>query len=485
LVPSDSLLKNMTHGGLWIFSLRITNRILGFVRTLILARLLAPSDFGLIGIAMLVMAALEMATETGFQTALIQKKGNISSYLDTAWTVSALRGIILFIALFFLSPVLARFFNAPQASLIIRVVALSTLLTSFGNICILYFQKELEFKKLFYYETTANFVDIIVSVSLAVLLKNVWALVWGGLAGHFVRFFLSYYIYPYKPRVKIGKREFRELFVFGRWMLGSSIVIFLVTQGDSIFVGRLLGITALGFYQMAFALSHMPTLELSNVISQVTFPAYSKLQDDLPRLKQMYKNAIQLNSFIITPIAIGICYFAADFTHIFLGDHWSPMVTTMQVFAIAGLMRSIAATSGSVLLAVNRPDLSTKLQVLRLLILILTIYPLIDHMGISGAAFSILMSILISSAGFVYATSFVTQTTSASILKILLLPLISSMMMIFFLLVFRMIIGVTGLGPFILHVLSGVILYLLSTHLLDMYFHYGIFRLIKDIISKI
>ena len=123
----EPLSKRVVRGGIWVFALRITNRGLGFIRTIILARLLAPHDFGLLGIAMLSIATLDTFSQTGFQAALVQKKENIESYLDTAWTVSAIRGVILFVLLFSSSPIVARFYNSPQATLIIRVIAVIVL----------------------------------------------------------------------------------------------------------------------------------------------------------------------------------------------------------------------------------------------------------------------------------------------------------------------------------------------------------------------
>ena len=247
----EPLSKRVVRGGIWVFAIRITNRGLGFIRTIILARLLAPHDFGLLGIAMLAIATLETFSQTGFQAALIQKKENVESYLDTAWTVSAIRGIVLFLILFLSAPVIAKFFNSPQATLIIRVIAVSTLLSGFRNIGILFFQKELEFNKQFIYELSAILVDITVAISLAIILRNVWALVWGGLAANFVRLFMSYMLHPYHRRIRFEKEKFQDLFGFGRWVLGSSILVFLITQGDDIFLGKTLGITALGLYQMA------------------------------------------------------------------------------------------------------------------------------------------------------------------------------------------------------------------------------------------
>lgn len=322
---------------MWVFGLRGINRVLGLIRTIILARLLAPSDFGLLGIAMLAIATLETFSQTGFNAALIQKKDNVESYLDTAWTVSAIRGVILFIILFFSAPLMASFFNTPQAALVIRVIALSTLLSGLRNIGILFFQKELEFNKQFIYELSATLVDLTVAVVLAFILRNVWALVWGGLAANFVRLFVSYVFHPYRPHIRLNKNEFQDLFSFGKWVFGSSILIFLVTQGDDIFVGKMLGATALGLYQMAYLISNLPATEITHVISQVTFPAYSKMQGDIPRLKAAYLDVLQLTAFISLPVAGGIFILAPEFTLIFLGEKWMPMVPTIQILVLAGL----------------------------------------------------------------------------------------------------------------------------------------------------
>ena len=256
------------------------------MRTIILARLLAPEAFGLLGIALVSIATLETFSQTGFRAALIQKKESVESYLDTAWTVSAVRGTILFLILFSAAPAVAKFFKSPEASLVIRVLSISLLLSGFSNVGIIFFQKELEFHKQFFYEITATLVDLSVTISLAFTWRNVWALVWGGLAASSVRLLMSYLIHPYRPRIKFGRAEYRDLFGFGKWIAGSTILVFLITQGDDILVGKMLGVTALGLYQMAYALSNLPATEISHVIAQVTFPTFSKLQENMQKLKE-------------------------------------------------------------------------------------------------------------------------------------------------------------------------------------------------------
>ena len=199
-----SLSQRTVRGGLWVFSLRIVRQLFGVTRLIILARFLYPDDFGLMGIALLTMSTLETFSQTGFQAALIQKKEDIKTYLDAAWTILVLRGLILFSILYLIAPYAATFFDAPEAKLIIRVIGISVLFQALTNIGVIYFQKELEFNKEFIYQFAGTLADFIVAISAVIILKNVWALVFGLLAGNAVKCFVSHLIHPYNPRLKFN-----------------------------------------------------------------------------------------------------------------------------------------------------------------------------------------------------------------------------------------------------------------------------------------
>lgn len=476
----ESLSKKVVRGGIWVFGLRIINRGLGFVRTIILARLLVPEDFGLFGIAMLAIATLETFSQTGFQTALIQKNENVELYLDTAWTVSAVRSVLLFLILFFSAPLVATFFNLPQATLVIKVIAVSTLLSGFRNIGILFFQKELKFNKLFFYELSATLVDLTVAITLAFMLRNVWALVWGGLAANVVRLFMSYMLHKYRPRVRFRKSEFKELFGFGKWILGSSILVFLVTQGDDIFVGKMLGVTTLGLYQMAYLISNLPATEITHIISHVTFPAYSKLQYNLQRLREAYLDALQLTAFISIPIAGGIFVLAPDFTRIFLGEKWMLMVPAIQVLVLAGLVRSIAATMGPIFYGVGRPRIDTMWQVIRLIVLIALIYPLTVHWDLLGASIAVLFSMLVSTFGFSFMVIKITRCELKKFGKMVFLPLLYSMIMVVIVVVLKSVMQPIGVLEFFFLIGVGIISYFFVAFLFDNLLNYRIKKLIRQ-----
>ena len=479
----QSLSQRVVKGGAWVFALRTVNRGLGLIRLVILARILAPADFGLMGIALLAMATLDTFSQTGFDAALIQKKEDVESYLNSAWTITIIRGIVLFVLLYLVAPYVATFFKSPEAKPIIQVIGLAILFQAFTNIGIIYFQKELEFNKQFTYQLSGTLADFIVSVSAALILRSVWALVFGLLAGNFVRFIVSYLIHSYRPHLSSDLGKAKELFGFGKWVLGSSILIFLITQGDDIFVGKLLGITALGFYQLAYRLSNMPATEITHVISQVTFPAYSKLQGDIPRLREAYLKVLQLTAFLSFPIAGLIFVLAPDFTTIFLGEKWMPMVPAMQVLVFAGLVRSIAATAGPIFHSVGKPKIDTKLQVIRLSVLALLIYPFTNKWGITGTSFVVFLSIFVSNIGFSLMAIKITKCGIGNFAKTIIFPLVNVTIIILFILLLKTTMDVEIL-EFIIFVIIGVLTYLFIAYLSDRFFNYKIQALIKDSIQS-
>ncbi len=480
---NENLKQRVIRSGFWMAGIRFFSRGFTFIKMIILAHFLSPNDFGLFGIALLSMSVLETFSIAGFQESLIQKKEETLSYLNTAWTVLVFRGIIIFVIMYFAAPYIADFFNVPAAELVIQVIGLSILLQGLNNIAILYFQKELEFHKQFIYDVGGAVVDFSVVVIFVIMWGNIWALVFGLLAGQLVRTILSFSLQTYRPHFEFDKEKAKEMFSFGRWVLGSSIIIFLVTYGDDILVGKLLGVTALGFYQMAYIISNTPATEISHVISKVTFPTYSILKDNIDRLKKAYYNVLHLTALLSFLLASLIFVLAKDFTIIFLGEKWVDMIPAMQILVLAGLVRSIASTSGIVFFAVGKPIIDTKLQIIRFIVLAILIYPLIIRYNILGASIAVLASIFISNIGFTYMVVNITKCSVKKLLKILVIPMIGGFIIILLITIIRYFIELNFL-KFIIIVFISILIYLISTHLLYKIFNceeYNIKILIKRI----
>ncbi len=478
-----SLSQRVVRGGAWVFALRITEGGFGLIRLVILARILAPHDFGLMGIALLTMATLETFSQTGFHVALVQKRDNTEAYLDAAWTVLVLRGFLLFTILFFIAPYAAIFFNSPQTKPIIQVIGLSILLQSFANIGVIYFRKELQFNKQFLYQLSGTLANFAVAVSAALILRSIWALVFGLLAGTIARLIVSYLIHPYRPHFTSDLGKAKELFGFGKWILGSSILVFLITQGDDIFVGKLLGVAALGFYQMAYRISNMPATEITHLISQVTFPAYSKLQDNLPKLREAYLRILQLIASLSFPMAGMIFILAPQFTNIFLGTKWMPMVPAMQALTLWGLIRSLGVTTSPVFLAIGKPRILTSMQFIQVIVLYTSIYPLTIHWNILGTSFAVITSALIMNSIRAYVTIKTLKCKMGDFFSAIFFPSIITLVAIFSVISFRKLIEVTTMFNFFLQIVLFVSIYLGLIYVADKFLGYEIKAIGKEIFS--
>jgi len=391
--PRKTLPQKMVQGGAFISSLKIIRKVLSLIRLVVIGRILAPSDFGLMGIALLTMSALETFSTTGFSHALIQKKENTHNYLDAAWTVLIMRGFIIFIMLYLAAPYAAVFFHSPAVRPIIQVLGFTTFIHAFSNIGVVFFQKELEFNKVFISRFVGISTNFIVAILAALILRSVWALVLGLFAESVVNLIVSYLIHPYRPHFSKDFGKAKELFGFGRWVLGSNILIFIGEHIDDIFVGRVLSAMALGFYQMAYRISNMLETEITQVISSVAFPAYAKIQDQKARIQKAYFRIMRLTMVISIPIAVEMVFLAPEFTRIFLGEKWMFMVTTMQLLAVAGLIKSVVSTGSPLFTGSGYPNYEFYMQLIRGFIILIVIYPLTEVMGISGAAIGVILSV--------------------------------------------------------------------------------------------
>jgi O-antigen/teichoic acid export membrane protein len=404
-IHREGFAKKAVSGGFWSFSLRIANRLLTLIRTLVLARLLSPDDFGLFGIAMLALAAMENVSTTGFDQALIQKSGNIEHHLDTAWVVQIIRGLLLGLILYFGAPFIARFFDEPNAFMLMRVLGIGVFVAGLRNPGVVYFRKELDFRKDFIYEFSGAIADFGVAITAALILRNAWALVFGFLARSVLQVVASYIIQNYRPRFAIRKDSFRALFSFGMWVWVSGIIVFLVTQGDDVVVGKVLGVTALGFYQMAFKISNMSATEMTQTISRVAFPTYSKIKDDIDRLKSGFLRTLRLMMILSVPVMLLVIGLVEDFVGVFIGEKWQPIVLPAKILAISGLLRSIVSSCGPLFIALGKPKQDSYLNFMRLAVMAITVYPLTVSHGITGAAISALLGLVATLPYYFYRLS--------------------------------------------------------------------------------
>jgi O-antigen/teichoic acid export membrane protein len=430
LTASGSTEEQAIQSGIWVAGINIGDRVLQLLKVVILARLISPKAFGLLGIALLTIVALRQFSRLGFDEALIQfEDEDVDAYLNTAWVMKISRGAVIAVIAFLAAPYIAIFFDEPQAGPLIRVIGFTPLILSLQNPAVMYFQKNLNFHREFVYQVGGRLVDLVVATIIALVFRSVWALAAGIVANNIVKFVLSYLIHEYRPNIELNLQYAKEMFEFGKWMFASAILLFLYRQGDDVLVGWFFTATSLGFYQIAYRFSNAPATEVTHIISRVAFPSFSKVQNDIDRLRMGYFRVVQLSTTIGFPMAAGIAAITPQFVLVVLGNQWAPMIPLMQVLAIAGGLRTFAANSGAVFKAVGRPDLDTQLQVLKTTTIALAIYPAAKYFGVLGVALVILGSALLMQPLVIYVLLPLIDGTLQELISRLIYPFLSSALM--------------------------------------------------------
>lgn len=385
-------------------SSRVLTRAIAFVKIVILARLLGPSQFGLFGIASLVLAFLEILTETGINAFLVQEEEDIDEYLDTAWTLSIIRGFLISVMIISLAPFVSSFFGFPEAYKLLLLISVVPILRGFINPSIIKFQKDLEFNKEFFFRTPIFLFDAFLAILLAFNLRSASSIVWGMIGGVSLEVFLSWLFVKPVPRLSFETSKFKRIVNRGKWITFTGIFNYLFQQGDDIVVGKLMNEYALGLYQVAYKISTLPITEGSEVFHKVVFPVYVKIRQDKQRLKKAYLKVVLTVAAITIPFGVVMVLFPRQIVLTLLGERWVEIVPVLRVLVIYGVSRAILGTSAPLFLALKKQEYNTLVVFVGLIGVAVTIIPLVKSFGITGAGASALFGLTLASPIVIYLT---------------------------------------------------------------------------------
>lgn len=392
---------------IWAGGLRAVVRSLTIIKTLILARILTPSQFGIFGVASLVLGVLETISETGVNVVLIQEKMIINHYINTAWVISIIRGILISLIILLLSPLIIIFFDSPASLNSLLLISLIPLIRGLINPAVVSYQKNLEFNKEFKFRSILISFEVLATVALGFFLRNELAFVYGMIFSAVLEVILSFILLKPTPKLEFDFIKLKHVLSLGKWITFAKIFDYLFTHGDDIVVGKLLGVYPLGIYQQAYKISSLPIIEVTETFQKVMFPAYSKILDNKILIKQTYLKTLLMTCLIIIPFGLIIYFFPKQIVLILLGSNWILAVPVLQVLAIFGVVKTLANSSFPLLLAYKRQDLVMILTFIGILGLTITIFPLIKIYGLVGAGIStIIGSLVMLPPAFYYVKKF-------------------------------------------------------------------------------
>jgi len=483
VVPSGDISQRSVASGIWAGFGNVSTRGLQLIKLVIIANFLPPSEFGLMGIALLATSAFQRFLTLGLDQALIHHDAvDVDTYLDSVWSVKIIRGLLILLVGWFAAPILGDFFRAERAVPLIRALAVSPLLVSFANPAIVYFQKDLAFHLEFIYRFSGALLNVASAIAAAYLLGTVWALVIGNITGKVVQLIVSYLIRDYRPSFEIRLDLLSDLIGYSKWVTVSNPLTFIIGEGDDAFVAWFLGASSLGLYQISYRFSNSPATEITSVLDKVMFPAIARTRNERERAVKWYRHMLTLTAVVTIPMATGIALVAPAFVYSLLGMEWENAIPVIQVLAFFGAVRSITAVDGSVVRALGRPDISTKTHVLTLFLMILTLFPLSSHLGLIGTSIAVSASLLIASVPRTYAATQLVGLPKRNWLIAVIHPLVASGGMAIAVLTISIFVETTALVTLLFQVITGIIVYVGFTVLLARLTNYNVFTIIEQML---
>jgi O-antigen/teichoic acid export membrane protein len=381
-----SVKARVVRSGIWVSLSSVITTGLNVVRSIVLARLLTPEMFGLMGLASIAIRTIETFTRPGVSQALIARQQEFDEASATAFTLLIARGVLLALILIASASLIAQFYESDQLDGVLIALSLTFVIGSFANINTVARQRELDFRSLTYLGLAGSVLSTIVTVAAAFWLRNVWALVIGQIAASAFATILSYAFIPGRVRFAFDWQIARELITYGKFITGSSIMMFIAAELDSLVLGKLVSLEVLGLYTLAYTIANLVTANLSKIVSSIMMPAYSKLQTDIAAVRGVYLRSLNLMMFAVLPISVGLMLVAEPLILNVYGETWVPAARGLQILAIFGLVRSLASFTGYLFEGIGMPRIAFQIGTLRMLSVAPLIVPMVYWLGLEGAA---------------------------------------------------------------------------------------------------
>lgn len=350
------------RGVMWVSLIQLSRSGMQFVVTVILARLLYPEDFGTLGMAVIFLSLISRLNNLGFSAALVQRKELSNDHLSTAFWSNFMAGAVLYALAAASSPFVADFFNNPQVQPLMMVVSLSLIIGPIGMVHSTVLTRKLDFGRNGLFQIGGTFVEGVVSISMALTGFGVWSLVWGELISAALTAAGKWFIVDWRPSFRFRFSCFKDLFSFGIYNTGVNLVNSGASNVDYFFVGKFLGAGFLGVYTLAFNLATLSFRKIAMLVGRVTFPAFSRIQDDDDLMRRMYLKSVSYASVITFPVAAGLFAIAPDLIPVVYTTKWLAAILPLQILCAVGLLKSVEVSVFAVYQAKGRPDLDFKLQ---------------------------------------------------------------------------------------------------------------------------
>ncbi len=354
---NDSLAQEAVKGVFWVGGERVIRQVIGFIASLALARLLAPEDFGLLGMAIVFQGIAQLIADFGIGAAIVQEKKVTQTTLSSAFWVNLVVSISIAAILVVAAPWIAGFYENDLVAPIVMLMALNVVFGGLGTIPNTLLYKAMGFSVLAKIGALSSLTGAIVAVTMAWNGFGVWSLVAQPLTGSCVRVILLWMATRWFPDMVFSWISVRRLIHFSAGVMGSNLLNHANRNADDMLIGKFLGSGMLGYYSLAYQIMLYPLSQVAAVIVKVLFPTLSKIQDDPARMRRGYLKAVSAIAVVTFPMMLGLLAVSHEFIIVVFGEKWLPMEQVLQIFCILGIFQSIGTTVGTIYLSMGRTKL--------------------------------------------------------------------------------------------------------------------------------
>lgn len=390
-----SIRERTIRGIRWAGISQVATQVISFGISVIVARLLMPRDYGLVGMAAIFTGLIATVGGLGMGPAIVQRQDIHDGHLSSAFWVGIGAGVVLFFFSVLMSPLVAVFLREEMVRPIMVISSLGFVIAPVGTIHNAVLNREMNFKGLAIVEIGATIGAGVTSLLLALNGYGVWSLVCGGLTAALLTAIFSWKVVPWRPSWSVSLKSLGELWVFSVNMTGFSLLNYLRSNVDYLLVGKLLGSSALGIYTLAYNLVTSPQTRLVPAITRVLFPAFSKIQEDNERLRSAYLKIVSYISLATVPLLVGLMAIAPEFVRTIYGEKWEGTIVPVQILCLAGILYAVGTTVGSLMFSKGRSDMALKVSVLAVSLITICVY-IGSNWGINGVAAGVMVYALAS-----------------------------------------------------------------------------------------
>lgn len=388
----EELKQKLEFGVLWNLSGFFGSETIRIVLKFVLASLLVPKDFGLVAVAIMFISFLAIFQNIGASHAFIRVKNDSRKAKNTLFYIDALINVLAFIIAFLFAPQIASFFMKESPNLIfvltlmIRILVFERLIYIFSIVPSAVLNKQVRFKHL----KIAQFVGIlsyaVAAITMAFFGFGAWSMIYGQIVNSVVTTVMVFVFVPFLPSFSFSWKLAKKYVTFGKNLFVGSFVHIVRKEGNHAVVGRVLGASMLGIYNLGAVIMQVIIDGIENAVSRVLFPVFCKLRFQSVKLRKLYFRVTEFGTLIVIPLIIGLVILAEDFVLVLIGERWLLIVPIIYVLAIGALLRSLIFPAGAFFLAKNKPHIVKNLSLINFVVFLILIYPAVIWLGIVGAA---------------------------------------------------------------------------------------------------